>query len=304
VTAKAAAPAPVVLDTDIGTDIDDTWALALLLRSPELDLKLVTTATGDTALRARLACRLLETAGRTDVAVGLGVRTADMAIGQAAWVEGYELSDYPGALHADGVAALVETVMASPEPVTLVAVGPLTNVAAALAREPRIAQRARFVGMHGCLRWSHHEGHGVIAEYNVAQDVPACQRVFAAAWDKTLTPLDTCGRVRLAGARYRAVRESPEPLARAVIENERVWREAGGLGAGDASSLLFDTAAVYLAFSEEVLVMKRMRIRVTGDGFTREDEAGEAMNVALAWRDLAAFEELLAGRLAGGARPS
>ena len=62
---------PVILDTDIGDDIDDTWALAMLLNSPELDLKLVVTEEGNTPSRAKIAARLLEIAGRTDVPVGI-----------------------------------------------------------------------------------------------------------------------------------------------------------------------------------------------------------------------------------------
>ena len=68
ITASAfAARTPVVFDTDIGTDIDDTWALAQLLRSPDLDLKLVLTDTGDTHYRAAVAAKFLEAAGRSDV---------------------------------------------------------------------------------------------------------------------------------------------------------------------------------------------------------------------------------------------
>lgn len=298
-SAKAAASIPVVLDTDIGTDIDDAWALAMLLRSPELDLKLVTSATGDTETRARLACRTLEVAGRTDVPVGVGVPGGEIAIGQAAWIGDYRLSDYPGAVHEDGVAAMIDIIMASAEPVTLVAIGPLTNVAAALEREPRIAKRARFVGMHGSLKWSHHAGHGAIGEYNVKTDVAACRRAFAAPWEKTITPLDTCGRVRLTGERYRAISESPDPLARAVVENYRIWREAGGQGAGDASTVLFDTVAVYLSFSEALLRVEPMRLAVTDDGRIVESPDGDALRVAIEWKDLPAFEDLLVRRLAG-----
>lgn len=64
---------PVILDTDIGGDIDDTWALAMLLNSPELDLKLVVTDTGNTTYRAKVAAKLLEVAGRTDVPIGIGL---------------------------------------------------------------------------------------------------------------------------------------------------------------------------------------------------------------------------------------
>ena len=63
---------PVILDTDIGSDIDDTWALAFALRCPELDLRLVVTDRGHPQYRAKLACRILEAAGRTDIPVALG----------------------------------------------------------------------------------------------------------------------------------------------------------------------------------------------------------------------------------------
>jgi len=68
---------PVILDTDIGTDIDDTWALALLLRCPELDVRLVVSDTGNTEYRAAIIARLLEVAGRTDIPVGIGIKQTD-----------------------------------------------------------------------------------------------------------------------------------------------------------------------------------------------------------------------------------
>jgi len=291
---------PVILDTDIGTDIDDTWALAMLLSSPELDLKLVSCSTGDVAYRARLAARLLEAAGRADVAVGVGASTKMDANHrtQLPWVESYDLGKYPSRVHQDGVGALVEAIMSSAVPVTLIAIGPLSTVAAALEREPRIAGRARFVGMHGSIAWSHHGSGQVIAEYNVKHDARAAQRVFAASWPKTVTPLDTCGRVRLVGAKYRAVAESKAPLARAVIENYEVWKRSGGwVKEPGVSSILFDCVAVYLAFAEKLLEMREMKLVVTDDGFTREDPAGAPVRVALAWRDLAGFEDLLVRRL-------
>jgi len=298
-------PIPVILDTDIGTDIDDTWALAMLLRSPELDLKLVTVATGDAPYRARLAARFLAGAGRADVGVGVGVSTA-MPSGhrtQAPWADAYELADYPGTVNQDGVAALIETIMTSPEPVTVVAIGPLDNIGAALAREPRIADRARFVGMLGCLRWSHQEqaGHGCIAEYNVKGAIAACQKTFAAAWDKTITPLDTCGRVRLTGAKYAAVAGARDPMARAIIENYEVWQRCGGwVRDPGISSILFDCVAVYLAFADGLLGMERLGIRVADDGFMREDPEAPSINCATTWKDLPAFEDLLVARLTSG----
>lgn len=290
---------PVILDTDIGGDIDDTWALAMLLQSPELDLKLVVTDTGDTAYRARIAARLLEVAGRTDVPVGVGVPTEGHDQPQLPWVADYPLDRYSGTVYQDGVQALIDTIMASAEPITLICIGPVPNIRVALQREPRIASKCRFVGMHGSLRCHHDGGQGAIAEYNVVTDVPAAQATFTAPWmDMTITPLDTCGQVRLEGTRYRAVCESSNPLAKAVIENYRIWLQ--GRPEEGRSSILFDTVAIHLAYSTQYLKMETMGVRVTDEGYTVADPTARPVQCAVEWDDLGAYEDFLVSRVTGG----
>jgi inosine-uridine nucleoside N-ribohydrolase len=301
----AARPVPVILDTDIGDDIDDTWALALLLKSPELDLRLVVSDNGNAVHRARIIAKLLQTAGRTDVAVGVGLRPEDKGGRQAAWIEGYDLKSYPGKVHQDGVQAIIDTIMSSPEPVTLIAVGPVQNIAAALAREPRIAQKARFVGMHGSVRKGYGGKPTIEAEYNVKVDAKACRAVFEAPWDITITPLDTCGLVHLRGEKYAAVRDCKDPLTAALIENYRAWATADKKPAmaDSASSTLFDTVAVYLAFTQELVKMEKLGVRVDDKGMTLIDPAAKVMNVATEWKDMAGFEDLLVKRLTGPTVP-
>jgi len=292
---------PVILDTDIGSDIDDTWALVMMLNSPELDVKLIATDTGDTTYRAKIVARLLEIAGRTDVPIGIGPAVVDAPSSQAPWVEGYSLSSYPGIIQEDGVSAIVDTIMSSPEPVTLICIGPVPNVRAALEREPRIAERARFVGMHGSIRRGYGGSTEIAAEYNVVRDPRACRVAFAAPWDVTITPIDTCGIITLEGKKYRAVHDCDDPLVQAVIENYRIWTRhsqwARGFDPETQSSVLFDTVAVYLAFSEELLVMEDLGIRVTDDGHTVIDDSAKVIRCAMDWKDLSAFEDLLVQRL-------
>lgn len=294
---------PLILDTDIGTDIDDTWALAMMLRCPELDVKLVVADEADTCYRARIIARLLEVAGRTDVAVGVGIRQPCPRRKklQSDWVKGYDLRRYPGRVWRDGVDGIIRTILDSPVPVTLVCIGPMPNIGEALRREPRIVRNARFVGMHGSIAWSHTGDHKAIAEYNVTSDIRSCQAVFRARWlDRTITPLDTCGRVSLAGRLFAAVASSKDPLMRAVIENYRIWQRQGGwVHATNASSILFDCVAVHLAYSTRFLRMKRMGIRVTDDGFTVPDARAPQFNCALAWKDQGGFERDLVARLLG-----
>ena len=215
---------PVILDTDIGSDIDDTWALAMLLRCPELDVRLILSDTGNTEYRARIIARLLEIAGRTDIPVGIGIKQTEKMGPQSPWVDGYELSSYPGIVHQDGVRAAIDVLSRSPVPVSLVCIGPVSNIAEVLRSAPDVAPKTRFVGMHGSIRKQHGGRDGAIAEYNVKQDVKACQAVFEAPWlNITITPLDTCGQVRLRGPKYAAITVDRDPLMRALIENYRIW---------------------------------------------------------------------------------
>jgi inosine-uridine nucleoside N-ribohydrolase len=301
---SARGPTPVILATDIGDDIDDTWALGLILRSPELDLKLVVGEYGRAAYRARLLARFLERVGRADVPVGVGMDIEPRGDKgrQAEWIERYDLRAYPGRVYADGVQAMIDVIMKSEQPVTLIAIGPLPNVAEALKREPRIAQRARFVGMQGSVRRGYDGAPRPDAEWNVKANPQACRTAFAAGWDITITPLDTCGLVRLRGDKYARVRDSKDPVAVAVMENYRAWAASSGEASlkalpETASSTLFDPVAVYLAFSHELCSMERIPLRVTDDGFTRIEASARTVLAALDWKNLGGFEDLLASRL-------
>ncbi len=297
VSAPAGRGTPVILDTDIGDDIDDTWALTLLLKSPELDLKLVTTDFRNTLYRAKIVARLLEVAHRTDVSVGIGIKQADTEGPQAPWVKDYDLAKYPGKVYQDGVKALIDTIMNSPSKVTLICIGPAPNIKAALEREPRIAERARFVGMYGSVRRGYDGKKTPEPEWNVKSDAPASRLALTAPWDVTITPLDTCSLVRLKEAKYAAVLKSKDSLVQAMIENYRIWCGKNPERAEKASSTLFDTVAVYLAITEDFLEMERVGIRISDDGSTVEDPNGKQMNCALNWKNLDAYENWLVTRL-------
>jgi len=306
---RGVTPIPVIFDTDIGSDIDDTWALAFLLRCPELDVKLVTTDRGRPEYRAKLACQILEAGGRQDLPVGLGPEWEGNTgqTRQEPCAEGYELSAYTGEVIEDGVQAIIDTIKAASEPMTVIGIGPLPTIAAAFERDPSIADNARFIGMHGSLRLGHkRDRDNVIAEANVVNDPKACQAVFEAPWPVTITPLDTCGIVQLEGDKHQQVVASDDLLARAVMSNYATWWMRGNAAEKDPdlwrreSSILFDTVAVYLAFSEALLEMEDLPVRVTDEGFTRIESGAKVQRCATGWADLGAFEDLLVSRLTQG----
>ncbi len=283
---------PVILDTDIGDDIDDTWALCMALGSPDIDLKLVNTAFGNTPLKARLVAKILDRAGRGDIPVGIGKKTKDAPINQEKWLDGYTLDQYKGTVHQDGVQALIDMIKAAKEPITLCAIGPLTNLGEALKRDPSIAAKARLVLMFGSVRIGYNGKATPDPEWNVVGDIPAAQAVFAAPWDITIAPLDTCGTLKLDGDDYTRVLKSETKRARIVVENYDNWVNRGQY-AKDSSSILFDTEAMYLTRSSDFLTMETLKLSVTDKGMTGEDPNGRPVHCASGWKDQSGFKKAL-----------
>jgi len=290
---------PVILDTDIGSDIDDTWALAMLLKSPELDIQLITTDRGNTPARARIVAKFLNRAGRADIPIGVGINYKGDPLHHDQWANDYPLSRYPGTIHDDGVKSLCDTIMNAESPITLICIGPMPNIGEALKRCPGIAKKAHFAGMHGSINMGHGDKDGAIPECNVVTDAKACRAVFEAPWlSKTITPLDTCGSVRLTGDRYQAIHTSKDPVLVDLMANYRIWAEKQNRWDWNTeSSILFDTVAIALAFCRDYLEMRRMKLVVTEDGYTREDPAGSEIDVAIAWENKDAYLDFLKNRL-------
>lgn len=297
--AAQAAPVPVILDTDIGDDIDDTWALCMLLGSPEVDLKLVVTASDNTPAKTRLTAKILQQIGRTDVPIGTGKQTSENRLHQDKWLGDYSLENYPGVVHEDGVQALIDTIHALDGKAVLCVIGPQTNLREALERDPSIAQKTRIVSMAGSV----HKGYGgkpePDAEWNVFKDVAAARAVFAAPWEITMAPLDSCGTLILKGGNYQKVAESKTPRAVVVMENYRHWTNRKHYPE-DESSVLFDTAATYLCYDEAFLKIETIKLSIDDKGNTVLDpENGRDVRCAMDWNDREAFEAALVKSLTG-----
>ena len=190
-------PVPLAIDTDPG--IDDALAILLALASPEVDLRLVTTVHGNVELGQTTdnALRVLHLAGRADVPVAAGAAESLVHpqperaghVHGAAGLGGVQLPPSPAAADPrPAVVALAELLTTSPEPVTVAAIGPLTNIALLLRVFPEAAARiGRLVVMGGSAR-----GGNVTAaaEFNVWADPEAAQAVLASALPTVLVGLD------------------------------------------------------------------------------------------------------------------
>lgn len=291
---------PVILDTDIGNDNDDNFALACLLRSGEFDVKLITTTDGQQRFRGRILAKLLTAAGRTDIPIGLGAGTKSGAGHEMTWVEDFPLTKYTGKIEPDGVTAMIETIHASKQPITLIAIGPLQTVAAALEKDPSIAAKVNFVGMQGAVFKGYGGSDKVTPEFNVKLDIPAAKKVFAAPWKSTaITPLDTCGlkEISLTGERFAKLKASTDPLAQALVASYAAWAQKK-IDELTETTTQYDAVAIYLAKPEHpLLVTQKLKIAVTDAGVTAVSSDGHEMNVATSWTNIEAYRDWFLGRI-------
>jgi purine nucleosidase len=220
-------PVEVLLDTDIGDDIDDAWALAVCVRHPNLRLVGVATVLRDTELRAAQARLLLELAGTEGVPVAAGARDpldriVPITRNNQADVLGPEEERRLRPGRTDGVRFLAEQIQAHPG-VTLLPVGPLTNIARLILEFPEVFAQVRRIVMMG--------GHMIPGrdepEYNVAVDPRATRIVFAAGKPITMIGLDVTLRCLLTAEDLAAIGARDTPLARALLRMTELWQQEG-----------------------------------------------------------------------------
>jgi purine nucleosidase len=212
----------VVLDTDIGSDVDDALALGMLLGSPEIELVGVTTVYGDTALRARLARRLIGLAG-AEVSCYAGAR--ETLTGRPVWWAGHEgtlYDDLDSEQIAPGPAVdfLVEAARRE-DGLEVIAIGPLTNVAAAIEAAGDFRRNVRQLTVMGG-NFADRE-----PEHNIRSDPEAARIVFASGIPTTVCGLEITTQVRLGTAGVERIAAAGRLGGALAAEVDQYWKFIG-----------------------------------------------------------------------------
>ncbi len=269
----AAAPPkiPILLDTDIGSDIDDAFALALVLESPELDLVGLTTVSGDSEARARLAAKMLWAAGRTNVPVVAGEPSRPLPMEQARWAAGFVT---PALRHEKAVDFLAAQIERRPGEITLIAIGPLTNVAALVKQHPEAAKKIKRIAlMGGSIARGYEPGSKPAAEYNILSDPVAAQVVFSSGLPILMVPLDASAMLELDAAARRRIFTHLSVLTDALTLLYHLWDHE--------TPILFDPMAVAMVIDPTLCDTKQLAVQVDSAGYTRVTE-GQAPSATVA----------------------
>jgi purine nucleosidase len=282
---------PVILDTDLGSDVDDALCLALALASPELEIVGITCVGRESRRRAQIARRLLELAGRDEIPVYAGSRVPIVGVGGLNWF-GHEGGGVlsPGeepaidALHAVDA---IERLSKRYDGLEVVAVGPMTNLAVALAKDPDLAGRIhRLSIMGGHLRRAEYGGH-VFApglDYNLCSDPHASCAVLRSGIPTRLVTADVTLRTWITEADVAELERSGHPCLLAIARAVRLWtpvmnRLFGAAGcdmSADNASFLHDPLTYACAYDESFCTFADLEIETRiEDGVLRTLERAE-----------------------------
>jgi purine nucleosidase len=269
----------VILDTDVGTDIDDAWALAFVALHPRFETLGVTISDADTPARAKVACKLLHRAGRTDIPVAVGRKspTPDNRVDhQFFWAEDFQAYKPVSKPAADFI---VDTIKKYPGEVTLLAVGPLQNVADALRKEPNLGKYVKRIVLMSGNVYGRAGNRPPIAEWNVVVSTQDSQLVYSAGLPMTIVPLDSTTLVQLADTERERIAKHRSPVAIALETLYRLW-----LQSRNSRMTLHDQLAVAETSDPGKFFGKcdPIPLLVDDKGFTRVDPSrGKPVNVCL-----------------------
>lgn len=292
-------PRKIIIDTDPG--VDDAMAIFYALNSPEVEVVGLTTIYGNarTETTTYNALALLELAGRPDIPVARG---ADAPLtrpfhGPADFVHGDDGQGNAGiadptttAVDKDAAQFIIDTVMASPGEITLVPVGPLTNIALAMQREPRLTENVREIVLMGGNAFTYGNANPA-AEANIHNDPEAADIVFGASCPITMAGLDVTEKIQMTLEDLGRIGEMGNPLADHLARILPFYLKFHAETDGLQGIHVHDSTAISYLIAPDAFAWVEQAIRVdTGDSFSR--------GKTVASRGHSGAEESWAGRTA------
>ena len=269
----------VIFDCDLGGDIDDAFAVALLLTSQEeFEILGITLGHGNTPGRAELACKILYETGMGHIPVYMGDHTPTI-VGeqtepegpstQMIWSKGFDKL-LPRKVHAADF--IIRSLNQYPDEVILFTVGPVDNIASILDKDPDVLKRAkRIISMFGSIEVGYGGGKPV-PEWNVRGSIEAGKRLMTSGAQITLAPLDITDHVIMGEDYLAAIAMRNTPLSDAISSLYALWYRHADWA---VSAKMFDGVAIGMVLWPELFTTREVFVYVDDKGFTRVDKNKE-----------------------------
>ena len=266
----------ILIDTDIGDDVDDAFALALALSSPEFEILGITTAWGDTQVRARIAERMLCETGRDNIPIAAGPSTeSKITLDHAPFARSFWK---PVRQYGPAEDFILDQIRQHPNEITLVAIAPLTNIGQVIDRDPQTFRKLkRVVMMGGSVYRGYNDlgytpAHGPDPEYNIYSDIPSARKLFSSGVPLFVMPLDST-QIKLDEVKREIIFRQSTPLTDDLTLLYHLW--------GGQTPTLYDPVAMAYALRPEVCPTKPMHLEIDDKGFTRPGAGAPNTEVCL-----------------------
>jgi purine nucleosidase len=289
----------MIIDTDIGDDIDDVLALTLALNSPEIDLVGITTVSRNTRLRAKMVLGLLRTMGRLDIPVAAGIGKPlmkDDKLDESPWHYIKDVDNEEIRYKGDAVDFITEKLLSSDGDITIVPIGPLTNIAAVLIKKPEIKKKIKRIVLMGGAYYIHDN------EWNIQSDPEAARIVFESGVEIVGVGLDVTFKCILPKNEIDRIKNHGTPATDFIYKLIEIWNWP--------TLYLHDPLAVAVAFDESLVKLEKSIIKVETRGeFTRgttfnkkieSDQDVESKTRVCSEVDSERFVKLFIERILGG----
>ena len=284
---------PVVIDTDIGSFMDDSFSVAFAVQSKFIQVKLIVTCTDDTTARAKVLAKFLTLMGRDDIPIGVGLKNDNLTNHDLfEWGADFDLSQYRGGVFEDGIEKMAGVIQDSSTPVDIIAIGPMTNFPTLLSKYPSVVTNSKVYAMAGSVYKGYLNSSTPSSEYNVRL-CPWCMSLLLKAdWFVQITPLDTCGTFTLNAKLFESMIATTNNVSLALTSQLfyycLVHEDACVFYGNDIHyPILFDVVATLLTLpvSDKFLSITTLPLTVKDDGYTVVDkENGTTTSVALSWQ--------------------
>jgi purine nucleosidase/pyrimidine-specific ribonucleoside hydrolase len=270
----------ILIDTDIGDDIDDAEAIVLALNSPEVEIVGITTVFKNTLARAKITRKLLDLGGRGDIPVYVGCGQPLMFKVDDKEIPCQYTNDLDSVIINTDIHAvdfIIDTIMASPGEITLVPIGALTNIALAMMKEPRIKEAVKEIVWMGGAFYYH------FRTWNALCDPEAVRYVFENIPAKLkIVSRDVCNKCIFTAEQIDMVaNKAKNPMLGYLIELIRLWQNSQE----DQGSIIFDALTIaaifdsdcFLKFKDEYVGVETQGVFTRGMTFVYEENFARTM---------------------------
>lgn len=258
----------IIIDTDPGQD--DAMALMLAIKSDMFNIQAITTVCGNSTIEntTRNTRYVLELLGRTDIPVYSGsAKPLKRPLIQAvvhgkSGLEGIDPINNP-MLTGNAVEKILSIIAANPNKITLVTLGPLTNIATVILKNPKTMRRVKeMIIMGGAVKVPGNKNR--VAEFNIFVDPEAADIVFKFPVKKTIVPLDACNRVRLSLKDFKTIKNPT--LRRVLLKMNRPYISSITKDVGIKAALMYDPLTVYYLINPKTCKTFRCNVQIETEG--------------------------------------